>query len=116
MGQKTHDLFNVHGALSGSGAVAGRRLFAVRRGWDKSFPGGGLAHLRGDLAGELAIGGVARLDRDHMAGEWFSNEREIADNIENFVADEFLRVTERFVREHCVVTNHDGIFEAAAAD
>ena len=50
------------------------------------------------------------------AQERSAHQRQVADNIEHLVADELLRIAQRLVRQHGVVTDDHGVLEAAAFD
>ena len=45
-----------------------------------------------------------------------ADQREIADDVENFVPNKFVGETQRFFAQDCVAAYYDRIFEAAALD
>ncbi len=69
-----------------------------------------------DLPRHFAIGAVARLDRDDVPGNRRAHQRQIADDVQNLVPDEFLRVAQRLGGQDGVVADDHGVFQAAALD
>src|SRR5713101_2472408 len=51
-----------------------------------------------------------------MASDTAADQREVADNIENFVPHEFVAKTQRFLAEHSLSAHDNRIFETAAFD
>ena len=96
--------------------------YRVRRCWRRAGGGAkvwardGLAHLRVDEPHQFAIGRVARFHRDEMAVQRPAQQRKVADDIEHLVPDKFLRITQRLGRQHGVVADDHGVFQAAAFD
>src|SRR5262245_62725304 len=56
---------------------------------------------------------MARAMRDEVADHRVADEREIADRVEDLVADEFVLEPERVV-QHAGLAEHDGVFERTA--
>ena len=50
--------------------------------------------------------------RDDVTDDGISDQRQVADDIENLVADEFVFETQRI--QHAGVADHDGVLERAA--
>ena len=92
-------------------------LFAVGPAAGRtSAPRERLGHLRDHLPHELAIRRVARLDGDEMSANRPASQRKVAHNIQHFVPDKFLRVTQRLGRQHRVVPDDYGVLQTAAFD
>src|SRR4030081_2865142 len=51
-----------------------------------------------------------------MAKETAPGQEQVPDYIENFVADEFIRVSQWFLPHYRLASHHDCVLEAAAAD
>src|SRR4029453_8337934 len=51
-----------------------------------------------------------------MAPDTTTAQREVADNVENFVPHEFIAKTQRLLAEHRLSAHDDRIFETAALD
>lgn len=66
--------------------------------------------------GEFGIGSMAGFDRDDVAAESAPGEGKVADEIENFVTNKFVRETQGFLAENTFSAGDDGIFQAAAFD
>jgi hypothetical protein len=75
MRQNLHDFVDVESAFAGG-----------KRFWFENRPEA--RKLFGERANELGIRTVAGLDRDDMAANPLPEEREVADDIEDFVPDE----------------------------
>src|SRR5207237_8519394 len=58
----------------------------------------------------------AGLDRDDVAANSLPEKREVADDIQDFVPDKFVREPERFLAQHGFAANHDRVLETAALD
>ena len=56
---------------------------------------------------------MAGLDGNQVPVHRSAEQRQIADDVEHFVPDELVRISQRFVGEHCIFTNDDGVFETA---
>ncbi len=67
----------------------------------------------GEGAREFGIRAVAGFDRDDVAADAMREKREVADNIEDFVADELVGKTERLLAQDGFAADHDGVFQAA---
>jgi len=63
------------------------------------FPGGRVGEKAAD---ELGVEGVAGFAGFYAAEEWEANEGEVADEVEGFMAAEFIGIAERAV--------HDAVF------
>ena len=100
---------DLHDLRGGENALADREL--GRRDHGHHF-----GVLLGNGHGELGVGSVPGAHGDDMAEEGASDQGEVADDIENFVADEFVGEAERFFAQDGVVADDNGVFEAAAAD
>jgi len=72
--------------------------------------------LGGDLPGEFAVGSVTGPNRDDMTRHRFADQCQVADDIENFVTDEFFVIAKRLVGEHGVLADDNGVLETAATD
>ncbi len=70
----------------------------------------------GQGAGEIGIDPVARFDRHHMAANGAAKKRQVADDIENFVPDEFVRKPQRLLAQDRFAPNDNGILQASAFD
>jgi hypothetical protein len=77
-----------------------------------NFPGGGVGE---EAADELGMQGVAGFAGFNAPEEWKADEGEVADEIEGFVAAEFIGIAERAVHD-AVLCEDDGVIEGAAAD
>src|SRR5439155_6176389 len=75
-----------------------------------------LAHLRRDLPRQFAVGRVARLDRDEVRQQRTSYQRQVPEQVQHFVPDKFLGIPQRLRRQHRVVPNHHGVFQAPPSD
>lgn len=69
-----------------------------------------------EAAGHFCVRAVAGFDGDDVAHDAAAEEHEVADDVEDFVADEFVREAERFLGHDAVVADDDGVFETAALD
>ena len=85
---------------------------------------GGFVLLRGDYPGgwigeeaadELGVERVASFSGFDASEEWQADKREIANQVEGFVAAEFVGETQRAIH-HAVFGEHDGVVERAAAN
>ena len=103
MRQNVHDLIDVEPCFAGGKCA--------RRQARQSL--GVLPHER---AGQLGIGSVAWFDCDDVAANAMPAKREVANDIEDFMADEFVVEPERFLAQDGVAADDDGIFEAATFD
>ena len=74
------------------------------------------AHLSVDAADKFAIGGVAGFDGDEVTVHRPAKQRQVADNVENLVPNEFVRISQGFVGQDCVLADDDGVFETATFD
>ena len=72
--------------------------------------------LAGDCPGQIRIRSVAGLYRDDMTSDAAPDQREIADDVENFVPDEFVGKTQWLLAQNRFAAHDDRIFEAAALD
>ena len=59
---------------------------------------------------------MAGLDRDEMATDAATDKREVADNIEDFVSDEFVLETQRLFTQDRVAAHDDRVFQTTAFD
>ena len=76
----------------------------------------GLTHLRKNPPGHFTVGRVARLHGNDVRTDGFSGQRKIPDDVENLVPDKFITVTQRFISEHRIVPNDDGVLQTTAFD
>jgi hypothetical protein len=76
------------------------------------FPSGGVGEKAAD---ELSVEGVAGFAGFHATEERKADEGEVPDEIEGFVAAEFVGVAEGAVHD-AVFGEDDGVIEGAAAD
>ena len=53
--------------------------------------------LPSDRSSQIRIGGVTGFNCDNMTADAASDQREVADHVENFVAHEFVREPQRFL-------------------
>src|SRR4029450_11198354 len=65
-----------------------------------------------DLHCELSVERMACAMRDEMSDDWIADEGQIANRIENLVANELVFETQRVVENTCL-TEHHRIFEPA---
>jgi len=72
--------------------------------------------VRGELLGQLGVCGVAGFDGGDVTDEGFSEERNVADDVQDLVADELIRIAKRFVGENRIIADDDGILKTAAFD
>ena len=75
-----------------------------------------LGPLAVDDTTALVISETSPARRARPGETWDPVKRIGADGIEHLVADEFLRVTQRFVGEHGVLADDDGVLQTAALD
>ena len=66
-----------------------------------------------ELRGERGVQGVAAAVRDDVADDRVADERQIADDVEDLVADELVLEAQRVV-EHAGLAEHDRVVERAA--
>src|SRR5438477_468767 len=59
---------------------------------------------------------MAGFDRDDVAANPLPEEREVADDIEDFVPDEFVGKAQWFLAQDGFAADHDRVLEAAALD
>src|SRR5213075_183963 len=59
---------------------------------------------------------MTRLYRNDMSANASADERDIADDVENFVPREFIGKTQRFLTQDSIAPNHNGVFQAASFD
>ena len=87
--------------------------------WRKG-PGNGkrrdLGVLFNDRPRQLRVGGVSRFDRNDMTTYASADEREVTDDVENFVPREFICKTQRFLAQDSVAANHDRVFQTSPFD
>src|SRR6266404_911371 len=69
-----------------------------------------------DRAREVRICGVSRFYRDEMSTNSTTDQREVADNVEDFVPNELVWEPQRFFAQHRITTDHDRVFQTAAFD
>ena len=55
-------------------------------------------------------------DRDEVTTNPTADQREVADNVEDFVSDEFVLKTQRLFAQDCVAAHHHRIFQTTALD
>src|SRR6266542_1397376 len=72
--------------------------------------------LAGERASQVGIDSVTGFYRYHVASDAPPDERKIANNVENFVAHEFVGKTQWFLAQNGLAMHHNRIFEAAALD
>src|ERR1043166_1266916 len=72
--------------------------------------------LTSERADQLGVRAVTRLNRDDVTVNSLPEKREVPDDIEDFVTDEFVGEPKRFLAQHRVAANHDRVFETAALD
>ena len=75
-----------------------------------------LGLLAGDCPGQIRIRSMAGLYCHHMTSDTAPGQREIADDVENFVPDEFVGKTQWLLAENRLAAHDNRIFEAAALD
>ena len=102
MREDVHDGIDVE--RSGRG---GNRLGCCR--------GNGIDTL-GEKFCHFGIDAMAGFDSHDMAANETPAEREVADDVENLVANEFIGEAKRLLAENTVTTGNDGVFEASALD
>src|SRR5437868_10821378 len=103
MRQNSHDVVDIETAF------AGRKSLRVD---DRSET----RELASQRADQLGVRAVARFDRDDVATNPLPEEREIADDIEDFMPHEFVGEAQRFLTQNRIAADHDRILEAAALD
>jgi len=103
VGEKFHDIIDVEDIAAFWGDTWGEE-------------GEGFGELFRDESGEVGVGAVAWFDGDDMTADGATEEGEIADDIENFVANEFVLEAKGFFAEDRVTANDHGVFEASAFD
>ena len=59
---------------------------------------------------------VAGPHGDDMAANRFAQQRQVADDVQHLVPHKFLAIPQRLGRQHRVVADDDGVFQAAALD
>src|SRR6202007_2652508 len=72
--------------------------------------------LFGDGTSQFCVSGVTGLDCDNVAANATANQSEVANNIEDFVPNEFVWKTQRFLAENGIPAQDDGVFQATALD
>src|ERR1043166_1781733 len=60
--------------------------------------------------------GVSRFYRDEMAANAAANQRKIANEIEDFMADELILEAKRFFAQHGVAAHDHSVLQTAALD
>src|SRR5439155_826924 len=68
-----------------------------------------------DLAHELLVQRVPRLQRCESPEDGHAEQREIPHRVENLVADELVRIAQPFGVEDVEIVDHDGVLQRAAA-
>src|SRR5205085_9135899 len=76
----------------------------------------GTREFLGQGADQLRVGAMPGFNRDDMAANPLPEKREVADNIEDFVAHEFIGESQWFLAQDRVAADDDRIFEAASLD
>lgn len=76
----------------------------------------GFAHLGVDATDQFAVGGVAGFNGDQVSMDRPAEQCEVTDDVEDFVANEFVGITKGFVGENGIFADDDSIFEATAFD
>ena len=103
MRQNLHDLLRVKPALAPwQSARHGERLSS------RLFPG--------QRPGHFCIRRVTRFHRDDMTANARADQREIPDDVEDFVPDEFVSKPQRFFTENGITAQDHCVFQAAALD
>src|SRR5947209_19632227 len=119
MRKNFHDAANIHRAVLVL-CCYGWWLRGWSRRWRWRAKGFGrnhrFAHLSGDPAYELAIGGMTGLDRDEMTVQWTAKQRKGAENIQDLMPNEFIGIAQSFGGQDGIIPNHNGILETAAFD
>src|SRR4029077_12456442 len=103
MRQNLHDLVGVEPAVAFGNDSRNRQRFTSR-----SF--------FGDCARQFRIRRVSRFYRDEMTTDPATEEREVADDVENFVPDKLVRKTQRLFTQDGVAAHDHGVFQTAALD
>src|SRR5215212_7705623 len=93
----------------GLGVSGERHRDSIDRGLDETPGAGFLENLRGKFGVERVAGAMS----DKMADDRVAHEREVADSIEDLVADELVLEAERVV-EDAGLAEDDGVVERAA--
>lgn len=75
---------------------------------------GGVVFAKG--FGGFGVGAVAGFDGDDVAGEFAPGEHEVADEVEGFVAGEFVVEAHGLLGHDFFATDDDGVFKRAAFD
>src|SRR5207247_9894311 len=57
---------------------------------------------------------MTRLHRNDMSANASADERDIADDVENFVPREFIGKTQRFLTQDSIAPNHNGVFQTSS--
>src|SRR6516162_3000265 len=70
----------------------------------------------GDCAREFSVCGVAWFHGDEMAANATTDQREVADNVEDLVSDEFILKTQWLFAQNGIAAHNDRVFQAAALD
>src|SRR5216110_2170880 len=103
MRQDLHDLFAVESAVAFRYDSRARECVAPR------------LFFR-DRPRQFCICSVPGLHRDEMAADAATDQREIADDVENFVPDEFIRKTQWLFAQDGVAAHDHSVFQTAALD
>ena len=112
MGQGVEDLADVQGRAGG-----GRRGFDLRAGGSGFGLGGlGFLPLLADGCGEAGVERVARADGDDVGLEANACEDDVADDIEDLVADELVLEAQRLLADNLVALEDDRGVERATLD
>src|SRR3954464_12980825 len=98
MREQLHDLGDVEAAFAGRKGVG-----LESRGGARMFASKG--------ADQFCVRAVSRFDRDDVTADSLTKQGEVANDIENFVADEFLREAQRFLAQHGIAPNDDRVLE-----
>src|SRR4029450_12478690 len=72
--------------------------------------------LTGERASQVGIHSVTGFYGDDMASNASPEQRKISDNVENFVAHEFVYETQWFLAQDGLAADHNRVLEAAALD
>ena len=103
MRQDLHYLVSVETATAGGD-----------RAWRRHRASSGL--LAGESASQLRIRRVAGFHRHHMTANRPADQRQIADNVQNFVPHKFVGEAQRFFAQDRLPAHHNRIFKTAALD
>ena len=76
----------------------------------------GLVDLLDDFSHQLHVAGVAGAHRNDVAADGPAQQRQVAHDVQHLVPHEFLAIPQRLGRQHRVVADDHGVFQAAALD